>query len=299
MRKISIAAFIAVIMMMISGCPPTRVITQADLCHKDLYEACKGCSPYFEKLRIVSNKLNDTMITEMKSCADVAAKLSVSGKTPFDLSFKGCVNPSVVLDKDTKDALIKEIGNALVPESQYNKWLECYSGVVGRKPVVVILDQRNDDLTYCQDTRKINASNAFDIQNLIKDLPISLIPLSTYLGWQNEQQVINLEPKLIVVHASAFYKKTQELEGNNRLILFLDSLKGTGIKILVYTRGLPGQPDERMRKQWEDLLSKIKDPEMKKNAELFTMPKGYESCFTDPDVGVPFKNKIKDMLSLK
>ncbi len=300
MRKISLAAMIVSIpLVIVSCCNTPKPVSSVDLCSKETINRCQNCSPYMVRLKIVTNKLDETKIKEVKYCGDLAANLSIKEAKFFDASFKGCINNNIVLDEKTRDALIKEIEKAQVPEPEYNAWLDCYKKLVGRDPVVVILDQPNDALTYCEYSRRINASNAFDIQNLINDLPINPIPLSTHLEWKNEQQVINLEPKLIVVHASAFYKKTRELQGNDRLLLFLDSLKGAQTKILVYTRGLPDQPTERMKKQWDDLIKKINDPEMKKNTDLFIMPKGHKSCFTDPEIGVPFKNKIKEMLSLK
>jgi len=130
-------------------------------------------------------------------------------------------------------------------------------------------------------------------------LPISINTVATNLEWQDGQRVKNMDPALVVLHASAFYKETKEMEGNKRLINFLDSMKKTKTKILVYTRGLPDQPNKDVEKRFLNIKKKLKDPELIQNAELFVMPKGHDSCFTDPEVGTPFTKKISDMLGRK
>ncbi len=298
MKNISIATVIAAItLIMISGCGPKRLLSAADLCHPEVYNKCYGCSPYFEKFRILSNKVDDKVITEAKNCADIAANLSISGKKLFDLSFKGCINNNKILDKELKDALTKQMDEVKVPEEQFNAWLDCYKKMVKR--IVVIMDQHNDALIYCEHTRNIKGSNAVDIVNLIKDLNVTPLPFATNLEWQMEQQVIDLKPSLIIIHASAFYEKTKDLRDNKKLILFLDYVTRAGIKVLVYTRGLPEQPSKDVQQKWDNIIKKFDEKKLKENAYLFVMPKGHESCFTDPEIGNPFKSKIKDMLGLK
>jgi hypothetical protein len=58
----------------------------------------------------------------------------------------------------------------------------------------------------------------------------------------------------------------------------------------------PWRASSETRERWERLIKALEDPDSKKNAELFVMPKGQQSRFEDPEVGVPFKEKIKAML---
>jgi len=101
---------------------------------------------------------------------------------------------------------------------------------------------------------------------------------------------------LIIIHASAFYRKTKEIEANNKLINFIDSIKDEKLKILVYTRGLPEHPNEELKKRWNNILVTLDKPELLSKSKLHVMKKGHKSCFKDPEIGVPFKNEIKAML---
>jgi hypothetical protein len=250
--------------------------------------------------------LDKTLITEVKRCADLSTDVNIKSVELAKGTFKGCISSSKKFDDKTRDALLKLIDSVPAPEAQYNIWLNCYADVMGynkpgykQKPLVVLMDSHIKDVVYCEHTQKIGGSNADDIINLIKDLPLAVATVSTNLEWKDDQRVIDMQPALVVLHASAFYKETQEIGGNQRLLDFLDSFKKMQTKILVYTRGLPEQPSDEILDRWKKLLDKLNDPDLKKHAELFIMPKGHESCFDDPEVANPFKKKIKEMLALK
>jgi hypothetical protein len=294
---------IIILAVILSGCVNGTTITSnmssTDLCDKRIIDGCKSCSPYMERLRIVTNELDETKFTEVKQCGDLSAQLSKKESKLFDVTMKGCISNNIVLDKETKDRLFTELDRAQVPQAEYDVWLSCYNRVVGAKPIVVIMDSHLKDVVYCKHTQDIGGSNAVDIQELIDDLAITPIPISTHLEWQQDQQVMNLQPKLLIIHASAFYKETRAMDGNKRLIDFLYSLKNSGVKILVYTRGLPDQPREDVAIRWNRIIDALNDPVLKSDAQLFVVPKGRDkdSCFTDPDVGREFTNKVKEMLS--
>ncbi len=315
MKKIILLKSIVVIMLvMISGCPKTLLVNPAPttkspvlFCDKAILDECKGCSPYIERLRIKLNELDETKETDVKNCIDASTQdsIGIKGTALADINLKlnGCLESSKVLDKGTMRMIEDALKEVPVREEEYQAWLQCYKGLLGKKPVpvVVIMDQpNNDELVYCPETRKIRGSNSVDTERELRTLnrPLNIIAVSTHLQWQNEQQVIDWDPALIIIHASAFYEKTKAMDSNTKLLNFLDSLKKTNIKILVYTRGVPDEAPTDVTERWNRLLMKLSDPEVKKNAELFVMPKGHESCFTDPEVGVPFKQKIRDMLAL-
>jgi hypothetical protein len=241
------------------------------------------------------------MLTEVKRCADVSTDASVKSIEYAKGTFKGCISSNKTIDDKSRDSLIKAIDDAPVSPEAYNPWVACYARMMAstHKPLVVLMDSHIKDVVYCEHTQMIGGSNADDIINLIKDLPVAIATASTNLEWKNDQQVIDMHPALVVLHASAFYKETQEIGGNQRLLDFLDSLKNTQTKILVYTRAVPDQSSAEVQKRFDNIVDKLKDPTLKMNAELFVMPKGQTSCFDDPAVAVPFKNKIKEMLALK
>lgn len=289
-------------LILVSGC-------NEKLCDDRIIQACYGCSPYVEQLKSVANSLSPTLLTKVKRCADLSTDTSFKSAEYAKGTFTGCISTDKTIDDKSRDKLLELIGQVPVPQQQYDQWITCYAGIVNPtksteptpkpKPTVVLMDSHIKDLVYCEHTQKINGSNADDIINLIKDQPVTIATVATNLEWKDDQRVIDMNPALVVVHASAFYQETHAMEGNQRLLNFLDSLKKTPIKVLVYTRGLPDQAPADVRMRWEALLAKLKDPDLAKHAELFVMPKGQQSCFDDPDVAMPFKNKIKDMLNLK
>lgn len=278
---------------LLSGCTDT-------LCDKRLQEACYGCNPHLERLRVTVMNLNKTLITEVKRCADATVNGSYKDSELAAASFNGCISSSLKIDEKSRDVLLKEIEKVPIPTRDYEVWFACYERVMtpAQKPVVVVLDSHNKGVVYCKHTQDIGGSNADDIISLLKDMPVSIATVSTHLEWNDDQRVIGLTPALIVIHASAFYKETKEMDGNTRLLNLLDSLKNTESKILVYTRGLPDQASSDIKTRWVKLLAKLDEPKLKQRTQLFIMPKGHDSCFDDPDIGVPFKNKVRDMLSI-
>jgi lysozyme len=164
------------------------------------------------------------------------------------------------------------------------------------RPLVLLMDSHIAENVYCPRTRKNAGSNYDDITKLLKDLPIRIAYEPTNLAWQNQQHVLDERPSLVIIHASAFQEKTASMEGNTKLINFLNSLKGTGIHVLVYTRGLSQDSPSDVQKRWEVLMHALHDPDLKKNAKYFLMPQRQQACFEDPKDGEPFREKIKAML---
>lgn len=301
MRRIALLAMIIVILSMtVSGC--LFGTSTNELCDEEVRKHCAGCDPGQERFNIVANKLDKPMYAELKKCVDATINASVKDIKYADAALKGCISSNTKLDEKTRDTLLKEIERLPIPEDQRKIWLKCYEALmikkgnaITAKPIVVLMDSHLKDVVYCKHTQDVGGSNSDDIINLIKDLPLNVATVSTNLEWQDDQRVINLNPALIVLHASAFYKETKEIDGNNRLFAFANNLGNRNIKILVYSRGLTKESSKELRNRWD----KIKKLENNKNIQLFTMPKGHESCFTDPDIGRPFKRKIMDMLGMQ
>lgn len=67
---------------------------------------------------------------------------------------------------------------------------------------------------------------------------------------------------------------------------------------LRHRKTLPCQASADGQLRFDNVLNKVSDPELRKRAQLFVMPKGQSSCFADPEIAVPFKSKIKEMLAV-
>jgi hypothetical protein len=271
---------------------------EEQLCEKVVLDKCHTCNPTLEKVARAANvtQLNKALFKEVKQCADTTLNATIVDKKWAEAAFKGCLSSSRQLDDQTRDSLIRQVESVKVSDQEFNAWTKCVVSYVYPGPLVLLMDSHVPSDVFCESTRKIKGSNADNISNLLKDLPIRIGYEPTNLAWQGQQHVLNESPDLVVVHASAFQEETATMDANTKLINFLNSLKGTRIRVLVYTRGLSAESSSETRERWERLIKALEDPDLKKNAELFVMPKGQQSCFEDPEVGVPFKEKIKAML---
>jgi len=300
MKQMVFKWIIAVLMLgLMSGC------NELDLCEKEVKRQCGGCSPKAERYRVIFDSLDESMKKDFKKCINVTADIDYKNTEYADAGLNGCVNASTILNDEVRDKLFEAMDQYDVPQKEYEAWFICYSKLMGvpaksemQKPTVLLMDSHLKDVVYCDRSKEIGASNADDIINLIKDLPINVGTVSTNLEWMDYQRVIDMKPNLIVVHASAFYRETKAIKGNTRLLDFLDSLKGTGIKVIVYTRGVGKHSEPDAQKRFDNIVRKLDDPELAKNAKLYQLDKVQDPCFRNPDVGSRFVKEIKEILAL-
>jgi serine/threonine protein kinase len=71
-------------------------------------------------------------------------------------------------------------------------------------PVVVLMDSPLPDRVYDPETRKNGGTNADDITDILRDLPIVIEKENTSPLWHREDQVLRESPALIVIHRSCF-----------------------------------------------------------------------------------------------
>jgi hypothetical protein len=279
------------------GCPRER-----ELCDEQLRAKC-GCDPKIEALAkgLDLTKMDDAMFLEIKNCADGTLSASVKDVKYADVAFKGCIESSKKLDDKIKEELLGMIHDIAPSEEKYDAWLRtCYIPYLKgkQKPtLIVLMDSHLPGVVYCKDTLAKGGSNADDIANLLAQgqSRLALASVGTSLDWQDDQRVLNLDPGLIILHASAFYKETQEMAGNQKLINFLDSIhKNSPARVLVYTRGLPDQAGPEITERWQRIIDAVGASEGR--FQLFVVPKGADPCFRNPDVGMPFKAKVREML---
>jgi serine/threonine protein kinase len=71
-------------------------------------------------------------------------------------------------------------------------------------PVVVLMDTSAPAGVYDPDTRKSSGTNADDLSNALRDLPLALRKEAIGSAWNREDQILKQFPDLIVIHKSAF-----------------------------------------------------------------------------------------------
>jgi hypothetical protein len=71
-------------------------------------------------------------------------------------------------------------------------------------PVVVLMDTSAPSGVYDAETRARSGTNADDLSDALQDLPIELHKEMVGVGWNREEQLLKQDPRLILVHRSAF-----------------------------------------------------------------------------------------------
>ncbi len=247
--------------------------------------------------------------SEVSQCANGRLDLSIQDKASAKASVEGCVRSVQKLDPEIKAALIRIVDSALTGDRQYEAWLACYDchlkGTCG--PTVVLMDAHTladpgregiNDHVYCEDTRLNGGSNADDIMAILGDLRPrpDFRTVSVHLGWRDDLRVVQMEPALVIVHASAFYRKSVELESDARLLDFLRYLENRKVNVLVYSRGVDGETPESVKERWAKLKKEIDRLKLGGKVELFVMPRGHKDCFRDGDTARQFKLKVMAMM---
>ncbi|HUG92237.1 MAG TPA: toll/interleukin-1 receptor domain-containing protein [Planctomycetaceae bacterium] len=166
-----------------------------------------------------------------------------------------------------------------------------------RPPLVVLMDSAIPRQVYDDRTRASGGTNADDINDLLKDLPIRLVKETTSLEWRREEQVRQLRPDLIVMHLSCFYSETNIEDSDRKFWSFIESMQGTGTRFIVYSRGLPERPDALTLRRWNDFLHGITSRD---EPRITLIEVGREApSFRSPATGRRLKGAVKAALNLR
>jgi hypothetical protein len=193
----------------------------------------------------------------------------------------------------------------------------------GRVPIVVIMDTSAPRGVYEADTRDKGGTNADDLNELLRDLAVSIRKESIGATWEREDQVLSQDPDLIMVHRSGFFhamnlefgfgypgdakgfneasaRRLYEL-ADNKLVAVLGFIgKGNpGTKFVVYSRGTGGDwSDQKVRAAW---VSKVEGrfPFLKGRVTTVNVPGGPTGgSFDDPETAQLFRQTVQDILNL-
>jgi predicted Ser/Thr protein kinase len=196
-------------------------------------------------------------------------------------------------------------------------------------PVIVLMDTSAPGGVYDPDTRKNSGTNADDLNNALRDLPVALRKEAIGSAWNREDQILKQFPDLIVIHRSAFvYALTRDLElgsaalddsvrpptpkpnpqvnlvyrllgsiGRDRLDAFLGYV-GTAnprTKFLTYSREWP----EASRLDWEQSVVR-RFPEMDGRVSTISVKnRNGTASFRDPETIAQVKQAVASMLKLR
>jgi serine/threonine protein kinase len=171
-----------------------------------------------------------------------------------------------------------------------------------RTPVVVLMDSTLPDRVYDPETRKNGGTNADDITDILRDLPIDIQKENTSPLWHREDQLLRETPALIVIHRSCFAdsavgfdpKSTATQVADKKVESFLGyyGLGNPTTKFLTYTRRSEDQA------HWVlDLETRF--PQLKDRVVALTIPGGPEhATFRDPQTKKILRQEVESILGL-
>ncbi|MBN1895838.1 serine/threonine protein kinase [bacterium] len=185
-------------------------------------------------------------------------------------------------------------------------------------PVIVLMDSPITERVYDSETRANHGTNADDINDILRDLPVVLHKETVTSTWHREDQIIKQNPALLIVHRSCFYdgapfsdvldtavvRRVYELS-EGKLIAFLGyvAIANPRTKFLVYSRSFE---DESL---WiEQLSNRFSRTRGKVTAMTVAGGRGpavpgeavrSKATFRDPETARQIKSLVKSLMNIK
>ena len=197
-------------------------------------------------------------------------------------------------------ALALALVGALVIWRSSTSWFK-RSGPSG-PPVIVLMDSPLPDRVYDPETRKKGGTNADDITDVLRDLPVVIEKENTSALWHREEQVLQQNPTLILMHRSCFADADAPFDPQSNAIQVADSkidgflgyvsLGNPATKFLIYTR----RPDDKGA--WAADLEK-RFPQLKGRVFTMSVPGGLEhATFRDATTAQALRQQVQAILGL-
>jgi hypothetical protein len=175
---------------------------------------------------------------------------------------------------------------------------------------------------YDPETLRDSGTNADDLNDLLRDLPVALYKETLGSTWNREDQLLKQHPDLILIHRSAFFHSAALELGfeyppfddpeddarfvrsylviESKLMAFLGyvGLGDPKTKFLVYSRGKAGQWPEEDRIAW---VAEVEGrfPHLKGRVSTMKVPVGPDGAsFREPATGRMIRERVVALLEL-
>jgi serine/threonine protein kinase len=170
------------------------------------------------------------------------------------------------------------------------------------RPVVVLMDSPLPGRVYDPRTAASGGTNADDITDALRDLPVAIEKENTSPTWHREDQVLRANPDLIVSHLSALLdervaqgqesiKEHLHINARDRLLSFFGYVAATNARtrFLVYSRG--AFTDSEVAAQWvNDWETRL--PAMRGRLHAFNVPGDRQATFRDADTARILRERV-------
>ena len=172
---------------------------------------------------------------------------------------------------------------------------ERQAGTQASLPLVVMMDSPHPAPVYDEETLAANGMNADAISDILLDLPIRRQRESIGSEWRRDEEILQFEPDLIVIHYSGF-RQEDGTGSRERLKLFISYFEDSDAKFLIYSRSREAVLRERVDDLLADLESRGSD--LPSRVDVFGLddygPRNWRSPLTSNQL----KLRVKDILGV-
>ena len=166
------------------------------------------------------------------------------------------------------------------------------------RPVVVLMDSTLPERIYDPATRENGGTNSDDISDTLRDLPLELHKETTSSQWHREDQVVQQDPALVMMHLSSFAQSAapgtgvqRQAEERTRAFLGFVGLANPRTQFIVYTRSF----GEDERRAWvSETVERF--PALRDRVRLVTIPGAEKATFRDPTTRRLVRQHVESIL---
>jgi hypothetical protein len=169
-------------------------------------------------------------------------------------------------------------------------------------PVIVLMDTAYATHVYDPATLQSGGTNADDITDVLRDLPVRLVKENTSALWHREAQVVEESPALIVMHRSCFDSFPESMNQDiyplvdDKLVAFIGYVATLNprTKFIVYSRH--SWEDAAVAAKWrQDAAERF--PALAGKIETYRVPLD-RATYRNPLTGRELKDMVERSLSL-
>lgn len=162
-------------------------------------------------------------------------------------------------------------------------------------PLVIMMDSPHPDRVYDQETLEANGTNADVISDILLDLPIRRQRESIGPDWHRDEEILQFDPDLVVIHYSGFLQGFSAAP-RDRLKLFMSYFVETETHFLLYSR----QDEAGLGAGVDALLADVdaEHPGFRSRVHVFGLEDYGAREWRNPLTANALKLRVKEILDL-
>jgi serine/threonine protein kinase len=177
------------------------------------------------------------------------------------------------------------------------------------QPVIVLMDSPLPGRVYDPRTEKEGLTNADDVTDALRDLPVSISKENTSAVWHREEQVIGENPDLIISHLSCLLdarvgadqptvsEHLSELSYNRLLVFFAYvAARNPRTRFIIYSRSVFQRHGGEQ--QWV-AIQEARLPVLRNRLHAFIVPGGDAATFRKAETAQLLRARVMQVLGFK